>query len=919
VPLGAPQGVSADAAGNLYVAATGLANVYRIGASGVATLVAGTGLHGFSGDGGPATAARLNYPGDVLADAAGNLFIADTNNDRVRRVDAATGIITTYAGGGQTYPGEGIPARSAQLSRPTYLTIDGSGNLFISEGTRIRRVEASTGIISTYAGGGTVNPGDGGPATNSVLGPQGIALDVAGNLFIADQGHRTVRRVDATTHVISRIAGGAPCCALGDGGPATSAFLYDLRGVALDGSGNLYIADVGTFRVRKVDAVSGLISSVVIGGEPTGLDVDGGGNILFADQRFHRIRKLDTGGAVTDVAGNGTFGVLGDGGPAVSAMLSSVSGIAVDPSGNTFVVDVENGRIRRVDAATGVITTYAGGGSSTANGVPATDARLFFWTGIPVGLATDVAGNLFIVNPGYCKVQRVNAATGLIMTVAGGGGCGGDCGDGGPATSACLSIPISGIALDSAGNLFIADTDNQRIRRVDAATGIITTFAGCGRCLPPPNDGDGGLAASAYLHGPTGVAVDGAGNVYIADVNRVRRVDAGTAVITTYAGGGSVDPGDGGPAISASLTPATLTSDAAGNLYIVDAWTERVRHVDAASGIIRSVAGGGHICTGDPIGDGGRATDAKLSPSGSSSRWPASVALLPGGDFLIADSGHNRIRKVDVPDCTGADADGDGHIVCDGDCDDSNPAIYVGHAEICDGLDNDCDGSRGVGDADFDCDGVMVCQGDCVDYDPAIHPGQVETCDALDNNCSGIVDDRDMDGDGSWGCGADCDDADPLRFPGNPESPDGRDNNCNGIVDEVDDDGDGLGRDFGDCDDHNGLAMTPPAPITGLEAADVPGATYTWVSQASTAGAGTVYDVHSGTVASLRPAGNFGLGACGANDIPVATWTYTGPNPPPGGALYFMFRAQNGCPGGTGSYGAPARDSSAAGSASPCQ
>src|SRR5262245_33779480 len=382
VPLGAPQGVWMDSAGNLYVAATGLDLVYKIDASGQTTVVAGTGFPGFGGDGGPATAALLDAPTNVVTDAAGNMFISEPGN-RVRRVDAATGIITTYAGGGKwsNPPVDGIPALGAYLQGPRGLAIDAAGNLFISDSSRIRRVDAATGIITTYAGGGSVNPGDGGPATDAVIsGVDGIALDAAGNLFITDTGHDTVRRVDATTHLISRVAGGGPCCVLGDGGPATSASIGDPAGIAVDAAGNLYVSESRNgYRVRKVDAATGLISSVVTDGIPKGLSVDGAGNIYVADQEKHRIRKLDTGGVVTNVAGNGTWALYGDGGPAVDAMFAHVTGMTMDPSGNLFILDTQDARVRKVDAATGIITTYAGGGTLNAEGVPATSARLNYF------------------------------------------------------------------------------------------------------------------------------------------------------------------------------------------------------------------------------------------------------------------------------------------------------------------------------------------------------------------------------------------------------------------------------------------------------------------------------------------------------------------------------------------------------------
>jgi sugar lactone lactonase YvrE len=286
-----------------------------VNAQGIITTVAGNGTAGFGGDGGPATSARLNSPFGVAVDSSGNLFIADFQNHRIRKVDAITGIITTVAGSGPTgflaggFSGDGDPATSARLNSPFGVAVDSSGNLFIADSfnDRIRRVDASTGIITTVAGGGFVF-GDGGPATSARLDfPSGVAVDSSGNLFIADTLNERIRRVDASTGIITTVAGGG--FVLGDGGPATSATLVLPFGMALDAVGNLFIADRFNDRLRKVDAATGII---------------------------------------TTVAGIGTAGFSGDGGPATSASLAEPVGVALGAAGNLFIADSSNQRIRRV-------------------------------------------------------------------------------------------------------------------------------------------------------------------------------------------------------------------------------------------------------------------------------------------------------------------------------------------------------------------------------------------------------------------------------------------------------------------------------------------------------------------------------------------------------------------------------------------
>ena len=489
--LSYPSGVFADGAGNLYIADTLNARIRRVDATtGVITTVAGNGEQDFSGDGGPATQAGLSSPFELFVDGAGSLFIADYGNHRIRRVDATTGVITTVAGNGEPgFLGDGGPATQARLSYPLGLFVDGAGDLYIADtgNRRIRRVDATTGVITTVAGHGEFDfSGDGGGATQARLSyPEGVFVDGAGDLYIADTLNARIRRVDATTGVITTVAGNGEFGFSGDGGPATQAGFYP-KGLFVDGAGDLYIADYGNHRIRRVDATTGVI---------------------------------------TTVAGHGEDDFSGDGGPAPQARLARPSGVFVDGVGDLFIADSGNARIRRVDATTGVITTVAGNGEGrfSGDGGPATQAGLS-----PYGVFVDRAGDLFIAD--NARIRRVDAATGVITTVAGNGEHDFS-GDGGPAPQAGLSYP-SCVFVDGAGDLFIADSgNNHRIRRVDATTGVITTVAGNGE---QGFSGDGGPATQARLAHPSGVFVDEAGSLYIADTfnYRIRRVDATTGVIT---------------------------------------------------------------------------------------------------------------------------------------------------------------------------------------------------------------------------------------------------------------------------------------------------------------------------------------------------------------------------------------------------
>ena len=322
----------------------------------------------------------------------------------------------------------------------------------------------------------------------------------------------------AATATISTIAGtgNAGYSAADDGGPATAAQLDNPWSVAVDGSGNVYIADRGNNRIRKVDASTGNISTFAAGlGQPYGVAVDRAGNVYIAEQSNDRILKVDAStGTTTTFAGGGSS--LGDGGPATAAQLNFPVGMTADGAGNIYIADVLNDRIRKVDTA-GEITTVAGTGTSgnSGDGGPATAARL----NLPYDVAVDGAGNLYIAEQGNRRVRKVDTA-GMITAFAG-TGANGSSGDGGPATEAQLREPL-GVAVDGAGNVYIADQPGRRVRKVDTA-GVITTFAGTG---VPGDSGDGGPPEEAQFRQPTDVAVDSAGNVYIVDqtADRVRKV-----------------------------------------------------------------------------------------------------------------------------------------------------------------------------------------------------------------------------------------------------------------------------------------------------------------------------------------------------------------------------------------------------------
>ncbi|MFZ4796277.1 MAG: PKD domain-containing protein [Bacteroidia bacterium] len=606
--LNYPQGVSVDRLGNIYVADQYNHRIRKINAiTGIISTVAGNGIPGSEGDGAAATNANLNDPIKVTIDSSGNLYIVDNGNNKIRKVNASTGIITTIAGSGTwNYGGDGAAAINAYFRFPASVAIDGLGNLFIADmnNNRIRKVNASTGIISTVAGNGTQGfGGDGAAATAANLYyPIGVAVDGSGNLYIADYNNHRIRKVNVSTGIITTVAGNGIYSYSGDGNAAITASLRHPRGISTDSLGNLYILDELNHRIRKVNASTGIISTVVGNGtegfggdgavataaylyQPFNVAVDNSSNLYIADAKNHRIRKVNAvTGIISTVAGNGTQGYSGDGSAATNANLNYPSSIKLDNSGNLYIADQGNYCIRKVIASTGIITTIAGNGTkgNGGDGSAATYANLNH----PIGIALDGFGNLYIADFENNKIRKVNASTGIISTVAGSGtfGYGGDSGS---ATSAKLAYPTS-VIVDGSGNLYIADTYNNRVRKVNIGTGIISTVAGNGT---QAFGGDDSAATGANLYQPYEVALDASGNLYIADNgnNRIRKVNAITGIISTVAGIGNAVyenyGGDSAVATAANLFhPTGIAVDSSNNLYITA--NSRIRKVTYFNSII---------------------------------------------------------------------------------------------------------------------------------------------------------------------------------------------------------------------------------------------------------------------------------------------------------------------------------------------
>ena len=618
--------VAADAAGNIYIAEPNLGVVRRIGADGIITRIAGIGAD-FAGDdigeGGAARDATLIFPQGVAVDPNGLVVIADTFNHRVRRVEA-NGTIRTIAGSGpngtccvfNNFGGDGGPATAARLNSPNQIVWDSAGNMFILDTVnyRIRRV-APDGTITTIAGNGVRGfSGDGGLATAASFntGPNGdngaLAIDGDDNLFLADVENRRVRRIDHATGNITTIAEGGS------------------RGIAATRDGTVYFADGP--RIRKVDR-NGVVTTVV-GTETAGFSPDGttgtairlssvdrmtldhDGNVVFVEFGTSRVRRFDfRSGAISTIAGIGPS-FLGENGPGVAAYIQNGSQLAMTADDKLLF---GGGSIQTLDHA-GTLRTIAGGGVVPSGPAPSPRPALSAPLGAS-GLAAEASGAVLLTGgketgrilPDGTYVQLCCEAYGFA-------------GDGGPFNVAAHDNTFD-VALDAAGNIFLADTYNHRVRRVDAKTNVITTVAGTAPphapnvIAPNPSDGDGGLAVNAHFTLPTNVGIDGAGDLYIADgsPNRIRKV-GGNGTIATVLDGCS------GP----------MTRLPSGNLLI---YCGRIMVLEPSGNAtqIATVAGG-------PIGgDGGPASLAAVG-------FVSGVAVNRAGDVFLFDTGNRRVRAI---------------------------------------------------------------------------------------------------------------------------------------------------------------------------------------------------------------------------------------------------------------------------------
>ena len=601
-----PQAVTYDSSGNLYVADTGNNVIRKITSAGVVTTLAGAGSFGASN--GIGTAASFGYPTGLAVDSTGtNLYVADQYNNLVRAIVIATGAVTTLAGSGSNGFANGT-GTSATFNNPSGLCLDSTGsNLYVADSGNgaIRKIVISTGVVTTFY-------------SQSSWNPYGVVSDLSGNLYVLNFGHTDIVEIGSGGSLVGVFAGvDGNQTYNGDGSATTQTLnLYGGGGLAIDAAGaNLYVSDFGNNLVRQISLSTPTIttfagsangfgdSTTGISAQfssPMGLAVDA--NFIYvADYGNSSIRKvsLTSPYAVTTEAGKGGTGTS----------WAAPQGITVDSSGNVYVGDYQDFLVRKL-SSTGVSLVLAGSRLDGWNGLSGTSATL----GHPAGFVLDSAGNGYILEMGNADILKVAASTGTITMFASG-----------------FQYP-NAFTIDASGNLYVANTGQNNIFKVTSA-GTKSLFAGS-------STGSSGSAnnsspTAATFNQPQGIAVDAAGNVYVGDSgnNLIRKITS-SGTVTTFAGSGAAGSANSTTATAATFrNPEGVALDKSGNLLVADTWNNLIREVTTAGAVI-TIAGAGP--TGLQNGSGAAATFNN----------PAGLALDASGNIFVTDTENGLIREI---------------------------------------------------------------------------------------------------------------------------------------------------------------------------------------------------------------------------------------------------------------------------------
>jgi len=600
------DGIAVDAAGNLYVANTLNHRIRKVTQEGEVTMIAGGGEKGFAD--GEGNAARFNHPSGIAIDAAGNLYVADKENNRIRKI-----VIRRFA---------------------------------LSEKTLDEKIE-----VSTLAGDGKEGFADGQGSAARFYHPEGIAIDRAGNLYVADTHNHRIRKITPKGEV-STLAGAERGFADGRG---SAARFYYPSDIVIDRAGNLYVTDTHNNRIRKITPEGDV--STLAGGKggfsdgagsaarfywPSGITIDTADNLYVADKNNDRIRKVTPEGEVSTLAGHEAGFTDGEGS---AAQFDMIRAIAIDAAGNLYVtgsrhgirkitfvsgkIETESRSVAQDDVQTIIVSTLAGSEPGFSDG-KGSDAR---FNG-PFGITIDAAGNLYVTDVGGSHIRKVTPK-GEVSTLAGSGKSGFADGEG---STAQFDVP-SDITIDAAGNLYVADSGNHRIRKV-TLKGEVSTLAGSGATGTFSGGGFAdGAGSVARFYGPSGIAIDAAGNLYVADKNnhRIRKVTPNGDVSTFVGGKRGFADGEGN--IAQFYFPSSIAIDAAGNLYVVDSGNHRIRKIVT----LRSLTNEMTIVSTLAGSEAGFADG-----QGSAARFdsPSGIAIDTMGNLYVVDSHNHRIRRI---------------------------------------------------------------------------------------------------------------------------------------------------------------------------------------------------------------------------------------------------------------------------------
>ena len=606
-----PHDTAVDALGNVYVTDTNNGRIRKISPTGIVTTFAGS-TRGYAD--GTGTAAQFTNPRGITIDIAGNLYVLDFS--KIRKI-TPTGIVSTLAGSTAGYAdGQG---EAAQFNSPYGITVDASGNIYVADtfNHRIRKITA-TGLVSTIAGS-TAGFVDETGILAKFNTPYSLVVDNSGTIYVTDYGNSKIRKIN-TNGVVTTFAGSTSGYADGTG---TAAKFSGFREITMDASGTIYVADTNNNRIRKITSAavvttiagstSGLTDGTGIAAQfsfPYGVSTDASGNIYVADSGNQRIRKITTTGVVTTLAGT-TRTVVDT--SVENAQYNSPYGIAHDALGNVYIADSFNHRIRKI-TPTGFVTTLAG---STAGFADGTGANAQF--NAPYGITVDALGNVFVADRNNNKIRKISP-TGVVTTIAGSTRGFAD----GAGTVAQFSSP-SDLAIVADGTIYVADSNNHSIRKISSA-GVVSTIAGSTSGFTD------GIGTAAKFNLPHGLVVDRFENIYVADTynNRIRKITP-SGVVTTIAGS-TLGFTDGTVTAAQFNFPWGISIDARDNLYIADRLNNRIRKI-SSTGVVTTIAG---------------STLGLTDSSGTAAQFnsPSAISIDSEGKMYVADLGNNRIRKI---------------------------------------------------------------------------------------------------------------------------------------------------------------------------------------------------------------------------------------------------------------------------------